>query len=278
MDHPEEINVRAVTATVERDPLVVARLLQRVNSAYYGLSRTIDSVERAVVLLGPVAVVGMVVGMSMLRLRSVLSGPAGKCFVRLIEHSMATAYLARALAEHAPSASTASRTRSGAGFTAGLMHDFGKIILVYSFPDEAVAFYEDETLGAHLATDDPREAERLLFGADHTEAGEYAAHKLRFPEPITRTIRFHHTPESLSTGDETDRVVRAVAAANLSAQAMGFALGAETDWDALAEHPVWDAVLRDLPSFREVPRLIDFVRAHEDEVRAYVSTFATLDE
>lgn len=276
MDHPDEITVRSVTAFVERDPLVVARLFQRVNSAYYGLQRAVSSVERAVVLLGPVAVVGMVVGMNMLRLRSVLSGPAGPTFARLIEHSIATAYLTRHLAESMPAAAFPDGTlRTGGALTAGLLHDFGKIILVYTFPEEAVALYDGGGLDAHVCTRDLREAERLLFGCDHTEAGEFAALRLRFPESILHVIRHHHAPEEAAGDAPVDRLARTVAAANLAAKAFGYAVNEPLDWDACAASTAWRLLVeRDLPlvgSTEELAQMLEWIRP---DVHAYVSAFA----
>ncbi|MFW5972452.1 MAG: HDOD domain-containing protein, partial [Bacteroidota bacterium] len=92
MRHPEHLEIAPVTAMVQRDPVVVARLLNIVNSAYYGLRHQITSADRAVVMLGPVAVAGIVVGMQMLKLRELIDGPAGACFNRLIRHSVATAF------------------------------------------------------------------------------------------------------------------------------------------------------------------------------------------
>ena len=55
IDQPEQLEVGPVTAMVQRDPIVVAKLLHIVNSAYYGLRRAINSVERAVVMRASLA-------------------------------------------------------------------------------------------------------------------------------------------------------------------------------------------------------------------------------
>lgn len=240
IEQPEKLEVGPVTEMVQRDPIVVARLLQIVNSAYYGLRHPISSADRAVVMLGPVAVAGIVVGMNMLKLRSMLDGPAAPCFLRLIRHSIATAFLTRHLLDHD---AARSMTRIGVGFTSGLLHDFGKIILVYNFPEEAVRFYDNRALDEQLLDEDERHLEQLLFGCDHTEAGEYVARKLRFPDTLTDVIRLHHEPDRSSGSPETDRVVRAVAVANLAATAMGYAFTHERRWEACQEAPVWSAFL-----------------------------------
>ena len=125
MHTPERMEVKPVTEMVERDPAVVARLLQTVNSAYYGLQRSISSTKRAVVMLGPVAVTGLVVGMNMLKLRSIVDGPAKDCFLRLIQHNIAVAHLTRVFTEQLPARPQRLTDSSGDAFTAGLLRDAG---------------------------------------------------------------------------------------------------------------------------------------------------------
>ncbi|MDX1531780.1 MAG: HDOD domain-containing protein, partial [Rhodothermales bacterium] len=229
-ERPAALSVRRVVALVERDPLIVAQLLQQANAAYYGLRHRVSSVERAVVLLGPVAVVGQIVGMGMLRLRPVADGPAGPLFLRVVQHSVATAYLARyllcalprALRPNGPDGAPAlppPPLREGA-YTAGLLHDLGKLLLVYNAAAAAAAFYEADALAAHVTVGDPREMERLLFGCDHAEAGSYAALRLGLPDPLAHVIASHHAP-ARAQGSE-GRLVRAIAAADAAAAAFGY--------------------------------------------------------
>jgi len=166
--------------------------------------------------------------------------------------------------------------RTGVALTAGLLHDFGKIILVYTYPEEAVALYEGGGLDAHVQADDLREMERLLFGCDHAEAGEFAALRLRFPEPILHVIRHHHSPELCPDPTPADRLVRTVAAANLGAKAFGYAVGGEACWETCAASPAWQRLVeQDLPHVRtteDLALMLDWVRP---DVGAYVSAFST---
>ncbi len=276
IDEPEQLEVGPVTEMVQRDPIVVAKLLHIVNSAYYGLRRTINSVERTVVMLGPVAVAGIVVGMNILKLNSILEGPAGRCFNQLIRHSIATAFLVRHLMEGSPrkhrSFAKGKAARVGVSFTAGLLHDFGKIILIYNYPEEALALYEQRALHRQLIVPDVRDVEQLVFGCDHTEAGEFVARKLGFPDSLTDVIRFHHEPERTSGDAETDRLVRATAAANLAAKAMGFAFEQPLNWEAIAGDPLWKMILEhDLPHFGEVALLIEDFQQQQEHLRQYVN-------
>jgi len=243
INDPEQLEVQPVTAMVERDPLVVARLLQIVNSAYYGIRRSVSSVERAVVLLGPVSVAGIVVGMNMLKLRSVIEGPAAACFSQLIEHSMATAKLARDLIDtlEAPGLRRQLKPRLDVIYSAALLHDFGKIILVYNYPEEAVALYEERALDGHVTDSDVRYVEQLTFGCDHTEAGEYAANKLNFPELLTHVIRHHHDPSEAPPYDPLlAPILEVIDVANQASKALGFGFAAEGSWAQCGAAPSWE--------------------------------------
>jgi HD-like signal output (HDOD) protein len=274
---PERINIQSVTTMLEKDPAVVARLLQTANSTFYGLQRTISSADRAVVMLGPIAVVGVVVGMSMLRLRSVLSGPAGPCFNRLINHSVATGFLTRYLIEDLPKdegRAPSKLAQQGVSFTAGLLHDFGKIILVYNFQEKGVALYDQQGLRSLVQTDDVREMENLVFGADHTEAGEFAAHKLSFPDMLARVIRYHHTPER-TDGDETvQQLVRATALADLAARGLGYAFTSPYAWEKGLDAAAWAQYVPFAPPSVETPeRLAELVHAQKESLDLYVKAF-----
>lgn len=272
MHTPEHMEVKPVTDMVERDPAVVARLLQTVNSAYYGLQRSISSTKRAVVMLGPVAVTGLVVGMNMLKLRSIVDGPAKECFLRLIRHNIAVAYLTRHLHDHLAPVSSTNDDMAGDAFTAGLLHDFGKIILVYNFSEESVALYEEQTLETQVHNPDLHQMEQLLFGYDHTEAGEFAARKLNFPDALTDIIRLHHDDDTLYRTDATGRLIRAVTAANLTAKAMGYAFPKPRAWDDVLDHPVWPLMLEhDFPGIEDFDQLRDEIRVEQESLDAYVT-------
>jgi HD-like signal output (HDOD) protein len=277
---PERLEVGPVTDMVERDPAVVARLLQTVNSAYYGLEHPVSGTQRAVVLLGPVAVTGLVVGMNMLKLRSIMEGPAANCFLRLVRHNIAVAYLARHLYEDLPArpAVPANDAFAGDAFTSGLLHDFGKVILVYNFPEEAVALYEDGSIEQEVHEPDHQQMEQLLFGYDHTEAGEFAARKLNFPAAIVTTIALHHDGDAMGNDGPQGRMLRAVTSANLAVKAMGHAFSKPIDWDACMAHPVWALMLeRDLPEVEDARHLRDAIRIEQDSLDAYVEHLTQAD-
>src|SRR5690625_3900963 len=102
MQRPDLLEMGRVIDMVQRDPVVKARILNIVNSSYYGLRHQITSVYRAVVMHGPGGVAGIVVGIQMHKLRELMDGPMGDCFNRLIRNSIATDFLTRQLNDGAP--------------------------------------------------------------------------------------------------------------------------------------------------------------------------------
>ena len=271
MERPEKIDVGAITNLVQRDPIVVARLLHTVNSSYYGLRQTVTSADRAVVILGPVAVAGIVLGMQMLKLRSVLDGPAAECFRRIIRHSTATAYLTRFLLDGNQDERSAGL---GLPFTAGLLHDLGRIILVYNFPSKALQLYDRRIPHVKFTAADKHELERHHFGCDHTEAGEFAARKLHFPDVLVQVIRHHHSPENLTDNTASGRLVRTTAAADLAANAMGYAVALECGEhtpETLASTPLWEQlVATDLPQFDAPRDVIDALFGQQPRLDRYL--------
>ncbi len=274
--NPEQIDPTSVTKMLRKDPLAVAWLLRMANSSLHGLRRAISSPEHAVVMLGSMQVIGLVVGMSMLKLRSALSGPAGPSFNRLIRHSVATAHLSRFLIEELPAQHGASNPNGylkGIGFTAGLLHDFGKIVLVYNFPDKAVPLYDHYG----LSQDDVaalQERERLLFGCDHTEAGVFAANKLDFPDALAQAIHFHHRPEQLAGDVGIKHLVAATTLADLGARAMGHAFTSPCSQEMCATDPAWAYYLPFAPSAIDTPEaLIEAVFGERENLDPQVQSF-----
>ncbi len=278
MQHPEQLEIAPVTEMVQRDPVVVARLLNIVNSAYYGLRHQITSADRAVVMLGPVAVAGIVVGMQMLKLRELIDGPAGKCFSRLIRHSVATAFIARHLVEGSPRERRSQRGQVGPSFTAGLLHDFGKIILVYNYPEKAVTLYDEQAFENQIDAVDGAELEQLVFGYDHSEAGEFVARKLNFPDLLVDVVRHHHAPDLTVGSGETCRIVRAAAAGNVASKAMGYAFTGSVSPEECAAHPIWNSILtHDLPSYGDPEALVAEVLGLQEELEEYVGAMTAPD-
>ena len=256
----------------EHDPGMVARLLRIVNSAYYGQRRPITSIHRAVMIMGTVPVTGIVMAMSMQQAQ--VARPARRPWKQLIRHSVATAFLARHLLAHDPASATAYEPeRQRDVFTAGLLHDVGKMVLLYNNPGAAAEFYLDPSARAQSDAE-VLEQERALLGYDHVEAGVYLSERLQFPDVLTTTIAWHHRYDQLSAEKEAIKhVLYPVVAANQAANVLGYALNHGTT--SSREADPWALLLEEnVVGYRSTEAMLEEVAALEGELAAYVEAVA----
>ncbi len=176
-------SVHAVSELVSKDLAISAKLLQLINSAAYSLSQQITSPQDAVLLLGMQTTASLVLG-----IESLSTGDRGKPIAfdldGLWRHSQSVAYLARQIAELV----SCDETVAQEAFTAGLLHDIGKLALALNLD----AAYQ-RTL--KLAADDRQpawEVERRLLGASHAEAGAYLLGLWGMPVAVIEAVASHH--------------------------------------------------------------------------------------
>lgn len=168
---------------IEKDPGLTANLLKLCNSAYYGVAREVGSVRAALVLLGNRTVVTLAFAASMGRLlQAPVSGyrlPRGQ----LWRHALAVGLVAARLVP--AEADAAERNRV---FTAGLVHDLGKLLLDRPLRDSLEQLPADLDYSALVV------CERDLLGFDHAMAGARLAEAWNFPAPLVQVIGQHHCP------------------------------------------------------------------------------------
>jgi putative nucleotidyltransferase with HDIG domain len=173
---------------VEQDPALVMQSLHLCNSAYYSLPVQVTSVAHAVRFLGMDTVAGLAMAAYF---QSLL--PAGNNRTEtdwlsgLKDHLLTTAQLSEVFARAAGS-SVAPATI----FTAGLLHDVGK--LVFSKLEPAVA----QDVYHHAAANNTPliMAEQEILGTDHAAVGWQLATRWRLPDVLMDAIRYHHDPFS----------------------------------------------------------------------------------
>jgi HD-like signal output (HDOD) protein len=212
-----------VCEAIQHDPGVVARVLRIANSAQQSSEDEVRSVRRAVDILGAESIVGVVLGMNMAEIRSSIDGATTLPLLNYVRHSVAVAFLSRyiyLLDPLAPKGAAARQDRSNEAFTAGLLHDFGKLVLLHNFPDAASRFY-GLMVGDFTSDYAVLEAERILFGFNHAEAGNFISRQLHFPSLFTQVMALHHAAADLSAFPESLRhLIYVVAAANRVAHAL----------------------------------------------------------
>jgi HD-like signal output (HDOD) protein len=174
MDDPDS-SLKDLAGVIETDQAIVARVLTLANSAYYGVSGMVSSIQHASVLLGQKTLGELITISASSRLLSKKLRGYKIDPESLWKHSLAVAI--------------------GSNI-AGLLHDAGKIILdpyIYERQEDFDAFFKD---GKHTFL----KAEQEILGFDHAEIMSRATRFWRFPEAQSAAIRFHHCP-SMSEND-----------------------------------------------------------------------------
>jgi putative nucleotidyltransferase with HDIG domain len=207
---------------VETDPALSAQVLRLANSPFYGLSNTVASAGRAVMLLGFTTVRALAVSGAC----SLLSSSEDVFPPGFWPHAVNTAVGSAAVARRIG-------LPTSDAFTAGLLHDIGSALLYRRDPERHGAVIE----AARFDPDVLLTLETRRFGTTHAEVGAEVLRSWRFPPPFVRTVRNHHR----NAADLTDTLTRAVVAGEALAQLLDGAGGHEPRVDAV-EYVRWAGV------------------------------------
>jgi putative nucleotidyltransferase with HDIG domain len=178
-------SVREIGQIIAMDIAFTTRVLTIANSAFYGMSRSITTVNDAVLILGMSALRNLAVAAATYEtLNREVAGyrlQAGQ----LWKHSVECAVVAQIIAKQT------RKVKMDEAFVAGLLHDVGKVVLnVYVGPQfEAIrALAELDEMPFH-------DAERMVLGFDHAEVGSKIAEKWNLPPMHCAAIAGHHRVE-----------------------------------------------------------------------------------
>ena len=212
----ENSSVGAVVKVLSKDPLSTLSILKRANEAYYGLQGTVNSLTHAVEILGPQHV---------LRMLSVDLNPSSfNIPLHLVmHHGFVTAQIAHRIASGSWLWQNKHERHVGGVFTAGLLHNIGRLAVCVTYPAEACRLYgfDNDTFPISGTL---REIERLQFGADYVDMGAFIASKFRLPSGLSNVIRFHANPSDLDVKDDTYRLVETINAASEIASSLGYGI------------------------------------------------------
>lgn len=175
-----ESSVADVAALIEGDIAMSAKILQLVNSAFFGLFQEVESPARAVGLLGLETIKGLVLGVHIFsEIKS-----ASKLFSanKLWAHSMAVGAFAKKIA----AAETGEKNLIDHSFIAGILHDLGKLIFAAKLPqeyDQVVGLAQQEKIALSVA-------EQQILHAEHAAVGAYLIGLWGLPTPVMEAIAF----------------------------------------------------------------------------------------
>ncbi|MEA3364018.1 MAG: HDOD domain-containing protein [Candidatus Hydrogenedentes bacterium] len=182
--HDERSSATDVTALLEKDHAISARVLRLANSAFYGLRDPVDSIRRAVVVLGFDAVSQLALATSVFKTFSMQ-----RQFALDPEDFWMHAFGTAKAAQIVSHAHVKMASPEGC-FTAGLLHDIGKYLLALVMRDEYRTVVREAAENKVLL----HEYEKERLGVNHAEVGRWLAAKWRFPNLIIDVIGNMHRP------------------------------------------------------------------------------------
>jgi putative nucleotidyltransferase with HDIG domain len=206
--------VHDIVETIRYDQALTTRMLGICNSAYFGLSREVQSLEDAMRYLGTIKVLQILMAVHTSALLSRGQEGYGLAPGVLWRQSVATALAATLFAERTHPANQSLT------FTAGLLHDIGKVALNEYVTDEYTRIVRLVTERKMSFLD----AEQQVLGVHSTEIGAHLGEKWKLPDSIVRCIRYHRTPGAL---DPPDVLVDTVYLANCVCMLCGIGLGSD---------------------------------------------------
>jgi len=178
----EDASAAAVAAALQRDPALCLRVLQVVNSVMFGLRRRISSVQQAAAYLGIELIKSIVVTAEIFK-SAERSDVGGFSLRRFQDYSLKIATLASEFA--------ATRGLSEEAFSAGLLHDVGKLVLSLTRGTE----FTKVLLRVAATGEDAESVEREVIGVSHSDAGAHLLWSWGIPFPIVESVAMHHATE-----------------------------------------------------------------------------------
>jgi putative nucleotidyltransferase with HDIG domain len=178
-----EASIDHVVRVVELDVAICAKVLQLVNSAFFGVTREIVDIKTAVSYLGITILQNLVLSVEVFRTFRPNKEIAGFSLEEFHQHCHLVARIASEIAQMGGV--------SSAVVVAGLLHDVGKLVIAERAPDHfARALAGERQDKRPLFT-----IEEELIGVSHAEVGAYLLSLWGLPSPVVEAVAHHHHPE-----------------------------------------------------------------------------------
>jgi putative nucleotidyltransferase with HDIG domain len=241
-------SVGYMSTIISQDPGLSARLLHIVNSAFFGFPRKIDTISRAVIVVGTQQLRDLALSTSVI-----------KSFKRIPEKFVTI----ESFWKHSVACGTAARTIATLVreqnveqfFVAGILHDIGRLIILEKAPEKAEEIFQRVTSSDEMVY----QAERAVLGFDHAAVGSSLVQNWKLPLSLEQIIGFHHAPE-LATRYKVETAI--VHLADAIVHAMQIGSSGEQSVPEVDEE-AWESLGLSLDV---LPRLFDMVDRQSNEV------------
>jgi putative nucleotidyltransferase with HDIG domain len=192
-----DYDIQQVAREVRQDQVISAKTISMANAATFSKHARIDSLDHALVFLGQELLVKLVISAALQGYFDQCDLGYSLCKGGLYYHAIGTATVAERLAQ------ITHRTEPGRAYTAGLLHDIGKVVLDQHITAIYPLFYrktQEEILPI-------LEVENSIFRTDHTRVGELLAKEWRIPPALGDVVRHHHRPEQAGIDSDLVHIV-----------------------------------------------------------------------
>ncbi len=227
-----KVQISDLSKVVTSDPMLTATILRIVNSPYYGLSKRIDSISHALLILGIVNVKNILYREGLIQLLLTDNPEINKAMEKIWRHAALTSICAAHLHP------LFGGLNQGSLFTMGLLHDIGKLLLLMM----PISAGNDLTAPhpAGLKLDD----EDQLFGVNHAVVAGIALSGWGFSDLMVNAVANHHAPTYKSLASlKMDRAQTPYLFVLFIADQMAKSIAAEEDLTIEALHPSYHSVV-----------------------------------
>jgi putative nucleotidyltransferase with HDIG domain len=189
--------IQKITDEIRKDQVITARTLKLANSAMFAKMRAIESLDQAMIYLGTDQVAKLVITAAVQSYFEQSAMGYSLCKGGLYHHAVGCAQVAESLAR------ATQKVAPHLAYTAGLLHDIGKVVLDQYVARAYPLFYRQ----AMEKNENFITVEKRLLGMDHTEVGHLLAQQWAFPDSLVQVIRHHHQPDKIQEHQQLTVIV-----------------------------------------------------------------------
>jgi putative nucleotidyltransferase with HDIG domain len=186
--------MKEIADEIKKDQVISAKAIKICNSAAFDRLYSISTIDEAIIQLGEENLIKHILNYYLEKLFTATDKGYSLCKGGLFYHSLAAAFINEKLCQFTGLEIPAK------GYSAGLLHDIGKILLDQSMADLKPFFYRD--ISEKCRDYDILEIENNILGTNHCKAGVIISEKWNFPDNLKQVVKFHHDPE-LAEKDQT---------------------------------------------------------------------------
>jgi putative nucleotidyltransferase with HDIG domain len=190
-------DIDKISEEVKKDQVISARTIQLSNSAMFTKRHDVVSLDHALVFLGQELFIKLVISAAVQSYYNQSGNGYSLCKGGLYHHAIGTAMIAEKIA------GMTGKALPGVAYTAGLLHDIGKVVLDQYITSAYPMLYREFQERQSEIID----VETRVLGMDHTRAGELLAQKWSLPASLINAIRFHHRPKESGNSDLLTTIV-----------------------------------------------------------------------